>query len=254
MNTTTEDGILRITFDRPESMNAFDSETAVALADAVSTAEPGSHDAVVLTGEGEAFSAGGDIESMAEREETPREAHERVTATFGRVAESMFECPVPIVAKVNGDAVGAGLAVTALSDFAYAVEDATFSCAFVHVGLIPDTGGSYLLPKLVGLRAAKRLVFTGAFVDAVEASELGLINEAVSEAELDARVAALLETLVDRPTETIALAKEAIHGNLGRGWDDALAVETMLQTQAYGSGAHEEGVSAFLADRDPEFE
>lgn len=254
MKTSTDDGVLEVTFDRPEAMNAFNSEEANALADAVSAVDPHTHDAIVLTGEGEAFSAGGDIDSMAERDERPREAHERVTETFGRVAESMLECPVPIVAKINGDAVGAGLAVTALSDFAYAASDATFSCAFVHVGLIPDTGGTYLLPKLVGLRAAKRLAFTGEFFDAEEASELGLITEAVPAESLNNRVSSLLETLADRPTETIGLAKEAIHSNLGRRWGDALGTETMLQVQAYGSKAHEEGVDAFLDDREPEFE
>ena len=254
MKTTTSDGVLHLTFDRPESMNAFNSDAAIELADAIESADPENHDAVVLTGEGEAFSAGGDIEAMAEREESPREAYERVNETYGRVAESMFTCPVPIVAKVNGDAVGAGLAVTALSDFAYAVEDARFSCAFVHVGLVPDTGGSYLLPRLVGLRAAKRLVFTGEFFDAEDAADLGLITEAVPAGQLDERVSELLETLADRPTETIALAKQAIHGNLGRRWDDALEYETMLQIQAYGTEAHEEGVSAFLDDRKPKFD
>jgi enoyl-CoA hydratase/carnithine racemase len=254
MKTTTEDGILRITFDRPDSMNAFTTDAAAELATTVADADPESHDAVVLTGEGEAFSAGGDIEAMAERDEQPREAYERIGETFGQVVEAMLDCPVPIVAKVNGDAVGAGLAITALSDFAYAAADATFSCAFVRVGLIPDTGGSFLLPKLVGLRTAKRLAFTGEFFDAREAAELGLINEAVPEDELDTRVAELLETLARRPTETIGLAKQAIHGNLGRQWRDAMDYENMLQVHAYGSDAHEEGVAAFLDDREPEFE
>lgn len=254
MQTTTEDGVLWVTFDRPEVMNAFTTETAAELADVVSGADPDTHDAVVLTGEGEAFSAGGDIEAMAEREETPREAYERVSETFGRLAEAMFECRVPIVAKVNGDAVGAGLAITALSDFAYAVEDATFSCAFVHVGLIPDTGGSFLLPKLVGLRAAKRLAFTGEFFPADEAAELDLITEVVPEDELDRRVEELLETLSARPSETIGIAKQAIHNNLGRQWRDAMDHENMLQVHAYGSTAHEEGVAAFLEDRDAEFD
>jgi enoyl-CoA hydratase/carnithine racemase len=250
MQTTTDDGVLSITFDRPESMNAFNSEEAIALADAVSEADPSTHDAVVLTGEGEAFSAGGDIEAMAEREERPREAYERYNRSYGRVAEELFDCPVPVVAKINGDAVGAGLAVTALSDFAYAVEDATFGCAFVHVGLIPDTGGSYLLPKLVGLRAAKRLAFTGEYFDAREAADLGLITEAGDPDELDTRVSDLLDTLADRPTETIALAKQAIHDNLGRQWEDGLDHESMLQIQAYGSKAHEDGVDAFLTERE----
>ncbi len=246
MNATTDDTILRLTFDRPESMNAFDGEEAVALAEAVESADPERHDAIVLTGEGDAFSAGGDIEAMAEREETPRQSYERVNDTYGRMAEAMFECPVPTVARVNGDAVGAGLSITALSDFAYAVEDARFSCAFVHVGLVPDTGGSYLLPKLVGLRAAKRLAFTGEFVDGEEAAALGLVTESVPSDHLDDRVDDLVETLVARPTETIGLAKQAIHGNLGRQWEDALDYETMLQVQAYSTAAHEDGVAAFL--------
>ena len=125
MDVTTVDGQLRITFDRPESMNAFTAEAAQEVASAVEGASIEDHDAVVLTGEGEAFSAGGDIQSMAEREETPRAAYDRVYETFGRVVEAMLDCRVPIVAKVNGDAVGAGLAITALSDFAYAGEDAT---------------------------------------------------------------------------------------------------------------------------------
>lgn len=254
MDTTTENGVLRLTFDRPESMNAFTGAAAKELASAIGDADTETHDAVVLTGEGEAFSAGGDIESMAQRDEQPREAYDRIHETFGQVTEAMLTCPVPIVAKVNGDAVGAGLAITALSDFAYAVEDARFSCAFVRVGLIPDTGGSLLLPKLVGLRTAKRLAFTGEFFSAVEAADLGLINEAVPAAQLDESVGALLETLSRRPTETIGLAKQAIHGNLGREWQDAMNYENMLQVQAYGSDAHEEGVAAFLDDREPEFE
>ncbi|MFC7059393.1 enoyl-CoA hydratase/isomerase family protein [Halovenus salina] len=246
MKTTTDDSVLRITFDRPDAMNAFNDEEAVALAEVVAEADPETHDAIVLTGEGEAFSAGGDIEAMAERDERPREAYDRYNRTYGRVAEELFTCPVPVVASINGDAVGAGLTLTALSDFAYAVEDATFGCAFVHVGLIPDTGGSYLLPRLIGLRAAKRLAFTGAYFDASEAAELGLITAAVTTDELDERVSSLVETLRDRPTETIGFAKQAIHDNLGRGFEDALDHEAMLQTQAYNSEAHEDGVAAFL--------
>lgn len=253
MNVTDEDGILTVTFDRPEVMNAFTPEIAEELAEVLAEADPDDHDAVVLTGEGEAFSAGGDIESMAEREETTEEAYERVTETFGRVVEEAMSANVPIVAKVNGDAVGAGLAVAAVSDFAYAVESATFSCAFVRVGLIPDTGGSFLLPQLVGLRTAKQLAFTGEFFGAEEAAEMGLVNEVVADDELDEAVEDLLDTLRKRPTRTIGLAKRAIHENLGRGWREAQDYENLVQSQAYATPEHEEGVAAFLEGRDPEF-
>ena len=253
MHVDESDGVLRITFDRPDVLNAFSTDTAVELAGHVVSADPDDHHAVVLTGDGDAFSAGGDIEAMAERRETPQDAYERIGETFGRVVEAMLECPVPIVAKVNGDAVGAGLAIVALSDFAYAVPDARFSCAFVRVGLIPDTGGTFILPQLVGLRTAKQLAFTGEFFDAERAAELDLINEAVAADELDDRVDELLETLSRRPTLTIGLTKQAMHENLGRGWSAALDYENLLQVQAYSSDDHEEGVSAFLEGRKPEF-
>ena len=253
MHTETTDGVRRITFDRPDVMNAFTTQAAADLAAELEALDPDTHDAVVLAGEGPAFSAGGDVQSMATREESVREAYERVERTFGRLAEAAMESRVPIVAKVDGDAVGAGLALVALSDFAYAVPDARFSCAFVRVGLIPDTGGSFLLPKLVGLRAAKRLAFTAEFVDAAEAADLGLVNEAVPEDELEGTVESLLDTLRARPTETIGVIRQALHDNLGKEWGEALDHENLLQSQAYDTDAHEEGVSAFLEGREPEF-
>ncbi|MCU4754483.1 enoyl-CoA hydratase-related protein [Halobacteria archaeon AArc-curdl1] len=254
MHVDSADGVLEITFDRPGVMNAFTPDTAEELADAIEGATVSEYHAVVLTGEGPAFSAGGDIEAMAERQEGPQEAFDRISETFGRVVEVMLECPVPIVAKINGDAVGAGLAIAALSDFAYASEDATFSCAFVRVGLIPDTGGTFLLPKLVGLRTAKQLAFTGEFFDAERAADLDLINEAVPAEDLEERVTETVERLGRRPTSTIGLMKRAMHENLGRHWGEALEYENLLQVQAYTSDAHEEGVSAFLEGRKPDFD
>jgi len=254
MDVDEREGVLWITFDRPDVLNAFTTETAVELAEAVAGADPAVHDAVVLTGEGDAFSAGGDVEAMAERREKPADAYDRLGETFGRLVEECLDCPVPIVARVNGDAVGAGLAIVALADFAYAVDDARFSCAFVRVGLIPDTGGTFVLPHLIGLRAAKRLAFTGELVDAREAAELGLINGTVAADALDDRIDELLGTLSGLPTRTIGLTKRAFHENLGRGATDALDYENLLQVQAYGSDAHAEGVEAFLEKRDPEFD
>jgi enoyl-CoA hydratase/carnithine racemase len=249
MRIDDENGVRTITFDRPEQLNSFTADEASALAVAIKDVDEDEYDAVVLTGEGEAFSAGGDLEAMAEREETPKESYERTTETLGRVVETALTSPVPIVAKINGDAVGAGLAVTAVSDFAYAAESAAFSCAFVRVGLVPDTGGTFLLPQLIGLRDAKRLALTAEFVSAEEAAELGLVNEAVPDEELDDAVADLLETLRKRPTATLGLTKRAIHENMGRYWQEALDHELLTQSLAYGTPEHEEGVRAFLERR-----
>ncbi|MFB6270025.1 MAG: enoyl-CoA hydratase/isomerase family protein [Halobacterium sp.] len=253
MQTETTDGVRRITFDRPDAMNAFTTDTAAELADELDALDPDTHDAAVLTGEGDAFSAGGDVASMAERDGDVREYYETVEETFGRLAEAAMASDVPIVARVNGDAVGAGLAVVALSDFAYAVPDARFSCAFVRVGLIPDTGGSFLLPHLVGLREAKRLAFTAEFVDAAEAADLGLINRPVPEADLDDAVDDLLDTLRARPTRTIGMIRQALHDNLGREFDAALDHENLVQSLARDTDEHDEGVAAFLEGREPEF-
>lgn len=254
MDCTDGEGVRTVTFDRPDARNALTPETAVTLAEHLETVAPTEFDAVVLRGEGPAFSAGGDIEAMGEREETAAEGYDRITETFGRLAEAVLGCPVPVVARVHGDAVGAGLSVVALSDFAYATPGARFGAAFVHVGLIPDTGGTVLLPRLVGLRAAKRLVFTGALVDAEEASELGLVNEVVAADALDDRVESLVGTLASRPSETIALAKRGLHGVLGKEVGSGLEYEAQLEALAADSTAHEEGVAAFLEDRDPAFE
>lgn len=254
MNVSDADGIRTVTFDRPDQRNALTPEIAVEVAKAVEAVDTGTHDAVVLAGEGKSFSAGGDVEAMAAREESAAESFDRITATFGRLAETVLESPVPVVARVHGDAVGAGMSLVAVSDFAYAATDARLGAAFVHVGLIPDTGGTVLLPRLVGLRAAKRLAFTGDLVGAEEAADLGLITDAVPHAELDATVEDLLETLRARPTETIALGKRALHGVLGRGIGEGLEYEAQIEALAADTPAHEEGVAAFLEDREPEFD
>lgn len=253
MHVTDADGVRTVTFDRPEKKNAMTPAIAADLADAIEKLDPDDHDAAVLTGEGDAFSAGGDIQSMAEREWSARESYETMRSTFGRVAEAAITSSVPVVAKVNGDAVGAGLALTAVSDFAYAVESARFGAAFVRVGLVPDTGGTFLLPQLVGLRAAKDLAITGRLVDAETAVDLGLVNRAVPTDDLDDAVADLLGTLRRRPTRTVGLIKEAFHENAGRNWREALEFECLLQSRAYATPEHEEGVRAFLEKRDPEF-
>ncbi|MFC4359012.1 enoyl-CoA hydratase/isomerase family protein [Halobium salinum] len=254
MRVTDDDGVRTITFDRPEAKNAMTPGVASELADELAALDPDDLDACVLTGDGDAFSAGGDVQAMADREWSATESCDVMRETFGRVAEAAIESSVPIVAKVNGDAVGAGLALVAVSDFAYAADSARFGAAFVRVGLVPDTGGTFLLPQLVGLRTAKDLAITGRLVDADEAAAMGLVNRTVAGDELDAAVADLLSTLRKRPTRTIGLIKRGLHGNAGRGWQEGLEYEAMLQSQAYDTPEHEEGVAAFLEKRPPEFD
>lgn len=246
--------VRQVTFDRPDARNAMTAEVARELADALADLDPDSHDAVVVTGEGDTFSAGGDITAMADREETTLEAYERVRSTLGRVAENALSAPVPIISKVNGDAVGAGMSFVAVSDFAYAAASARFGATFVNVGLVPDMGATAILPRLIGLRKTKELAFTGDLVGAEAAAEMELVNGAVPDDKLDDRVTDLVETLQNRPTASIGLAKEAIHNSLGESWRDGLGREARLQSMAYDTPAHKEGVDAFLNERRPDFE
>jgi|AntRauTorcE11897_2_1112592.scaffolds.fasta_scaffold02554_6 2-(1,2-epoxy-1,2-dihydrophenyl)acetyl-CoA isomerase len=254
MRVSDDDGVRTITFDRPGVMNAMNIEVAEELADAVEETEPREHDAVVITGEGPAFSAGGDIQAMKERKEGPREAYERVAESFNRAAAAMLSSDVPVVAKVNGDCIGAGLALVAAADFAYTVEDATFSCAFIRVGLIPDTGATFTLPRLVGLRTAKRLTMTGEFFEGSDAEEMDLVNQAVPEEELDEVTDEMVGKLSRRPTRTLGMTKQAIHENLDNDARKALDYENHMQVQAYASEEHEEGVNAFLEGRDADWD
>jgi enoyl-CoA hydratase/carnithine racemase len=250
-----DDGpVRRITFDRPDVRNAMTADVARELADALADLKPETHDVVVITGAGEAFSAGGDIEAMATREETTLQARGRVRDTLGAVAENALTAPVPIVSKVNGDAIGAGMSLIAVSDFAYAADSARFGATFVNVGLVPDMGATAMLPRLIGLRKTKELAFTGELIDASEAAEMDLVNGSVPDGRLDERVGDLVGTLRNRPTANIGLAKEAIHDNLGQSWCDGLAREGRLQAMAYDTPAHDEGVDAFLNSRKPDFD
>lgn len=249
----TDGRVHTLSFDRPETKNAFSPAAARELTDALEAAADADARAVVLTGDGDAFSAGGDIQAMADRDETPNESYERVRSTLNTVIETLLTAPFPVVAKINGDAVGAGTNVAAACDFAYADENARFGEVFGNVGLIPDSGGTFILPALVGLRTAKELTLTGRLFDAEEAAAMDLINRAVAPDELDETVDELLETLETKPTETLALTKRGLHENLGRPFRDALDREAHLQALAYGSEAHETGVNAFLNDERPEF-
>jgi enoyl-CoA hydratase/carnithine racemase len=170
------------------------------------------------------------------------------------VANNVLAAPVRVVAKVNGDAVGAGLSLVAVADFAYATESARFGASFINVGLVPDMGATAILPRLIGLRRTKELAFTGKLIDAAEAVEMDLLNEAVPAADLDGRVDDLVATLQSQPTENLGLAKAAIHDNLGEPWRAGLRTEARIQSMAYDTPAHERGVAAFLDGRTPDFD
>lgn len=246
ITVSDDDGLRHVTIDRPAARNALTLEMASDIADAFESATPADHDAILLEGAGQSFSAGGDVVAMQERGTDVREEFDRIADTFGRVVETAMTADVPIVAKIRGDAIGAGLSLAAVSDLAYATESSRFSVAFVRVGLVPDTGGSVLLPHLIGLRETKRLAMTGEFFDGTQAADIGLVTEAVPDDELDATVDDVLDTLAGHPTRIVGLIREAIHGGLGRDWRSALERENQIQAQARDTVEHENAVQAFV--------
>lgn len=195
MRVDDTNGARTMIFDRSEAKSAFTADVARKFLAALGELMPEAFGTVMITGDDNAFSANGDIWVMAERDKTARRVYEHIHGTPGHVAEAIFTAPVPVVARVNGDAVGTGTSVVATCDFACATHDARFGASFVNVGLVSDVGATMTLPRLVGLRAAKELAFTGRFVSAERATELDFANEAVTAVELDVIVDEAVETL-----------------------------------------------------------
>jgi len=245
MRVRKHDGVVTLTFDRPDDRNPFTADAANRILDVVTTTTRDEQSAIVITGEGDTFCAGGDLEDLSQPNESARDRYERY-ARGTEFAEALLRAPVPTVAKVNGDAVGAGLSLVALCDFAYASEDAGFSAAFVNVGLIPDSGATVLLPRLIGLRDAMELALTGRTVSAADALEMGLLNDVVLPDSLDETVDSQLDRLADLPTGTLVTIRRTIHANAGRHWDEAIDHENLVQALSADTDEHRIAVEALL--------
>lgn len=248
------DGVLTLTLARPEARNALNLQLIKALAAALLEAgEDPSVRCAVITGQGSAFCAGGDIKDMLERAGKAVATKERQQQGLNRVASTIWNMEKPVVAKVNGDATGAGLDLLLVCDLAYAVDTARFGASFVKVGLIPDTGGTHTLPRRAGLHKAKELVFLGHLIDARDAERLGLVNRAMPAGELDAFVDGIARQLACGPTKTIGLAKRALHRGLASTLEEALEHEAYAQGFCFTTEDHIEGTRAFLEKREPKY-
>ncbi len=249
---SVSDGVATITLNRPEAMNPLSPALVEALLAAVdAVAADDTVGAGVLTGAGRAFSAGGDLKDMAAGFSGAE--GRRYIQRLNAVVQRLVDLEKPVIAAVNGHALGAGANLALATDIVLASEQARFGQIFRRVGLIPDFGGLYFLPRLVGLARAKELVFTGAVIDAHEAERIGLINRVVPHAELLPAAQALAADLAAGPRAAMAMAKAI----LNRGSE--LDLPTILQVEALGQGLlfrtedFAEGVRAFLDKREPRF-
>ena len=252
-----EDGIATVEMNEPNRLNAFSPSIIAGLREAFSDLESSDARCVVMTGAGRAFSAGGDIDEQLELIESDRSLDDRMRSTLerrgNRLIETVVDFPLPTVAKINGPAVGGGANLAIACDIQLASSAASIGFVFRQVGLSVDMGSSALLPDLVGRNVAKELVFRGTILSADEALELGLVNHVYDEAEFDDRVATVVDEISSGPTIALTHAKQALNRGANTTVQEALRTEALSQGIVFETDDHEEGVRAFLADRNPEF-
>jgi 2-(1,2-epoxy-1,2-dihydrophenyl)acetyl-CoA isomerase len=249
------DGILTITLNRPEKLNAFIGHMRRDLAEAL---EHGGSErtvrVVVITGAGRGFCAGGDVEFMAQlMDRHDSEEFSRIVGAGRRVILAIRQMNKPVIAAVNGVAAGAGCNLALACDFRIASTAATFTQSFVKVGLNPDWGGSYFLPRLVTPNKACELFFLGETINATEAARLNIVNQVVLPEDLDSTVQQLAERLRAAPPIAIAAAKQAVYMSEAQDLEEMLRYETEAQLRCFESDDGHEGVRAFLEKREPRF-
>ena len=243
------DGVAVITLARPDKLNSFDREMALETIEALDKArDDAAVRAILLTGEGRAFSAGQDL---AEAIAPGTKIEEIITVQYNPIVRRLRALPKPVVCAVNGVAAGAGANIAYACDLTLAAESAVFIQSFIQIGLIPDSGGTFTLPRLVGMQRAFGQMILAPKVSAKEAEAQGMIWKAVPDAELMNEATTLAKKLATMPTKAIALTKDALNRSTFNNLDDQLDVENELQTVAGNSHDYQEGVQAFLEKRKP---
>ncbi|WP_326689667.1 MULTISPECIES: enoyl-CoA hydratase-related protein [unclassified Streptomyces] len=253
----TDNGVSWITLDRPHAMNALTWDQRERLISLLSeaSADPAVR-AVVLTARGRGFCAGADLKG------TPGAGGERIAGDVARVIErgaqrlvgAVLDCEKPVLAAVNGTAAGLGCHLALACDLVLAAEGTAFVEVFVRRGLVPDGGGAYLLPRLIGPQKAKELMFFGDSLPAAEAERLGLVNLVVPADELAKTARAWAERLATGPTRALALTKRLVNESLDAGRAVAFASEATAQEINMTTRDAREGVDSFVQRRTPRFE
>jgi 2-(1,2-epoxy-1,2-dihydrophenyl)acetyl-CoA isomerase len=258
--TVRRDGaLLIVTIDHQDVGNALSRSGAAEMAavfDEVSSSDVATR-AVLLRAAGRQFCTGADLsgERPGTASERPVNGHmvRGLAASHHRLVGAVFHCRVPVVAAVQGVAAGAGLHLALAADVLVAGERATFHDPFTERGFSVDSGGSWLLPRVVGLHRAKRFLYLAERLDAATALEWGLVSEVVADDDLAAVAMARAELLASRPTQALAATKRLLHDGLGSDLDQAMHAESMAVELTLRSNDFKEGMTAFAAKRPPQF-
>ncbi|MDQ3817684.1 MAG: enoyl-CoA hydratase-related protein [Acidobacteriota bacterium] len=250
------DAVAVITLNRPLALNALTVMMGREFLSAIREAREQGARAVVLTGAGRAFCAGGDLREMqrlAEKDGRPEAFFDEPLSLIHDCVRLIRETPLPFIAAVNGVATGGGCNFALACDIVLAGESAQFNQAFIKVGLTPDCGGTFILPRLVGWRRATELMMTGDIVTARRAYEMGMINRVISDEGLMTEALSLAERLASAPTAAIARIKSLIDESAKNDYDAQLDLEHKAQVQSGKTRDFREGVAAFIEKRPPRF-
>jgi 2-(1,2-epoxy-1,2-dihydrophenyl)acetyl-CoA isomerase len=251
-----EDGaVATITLNRPDKLNSFTAQMHGELHEAIARVRAGGRArCLVLTGAGRGFCAGQDLsDRVMGADQAPPDLGHTLATLYNPLVMSLRALEMPVVCAVNGVAAGAGANLALACDIVLAARSASFIEAFCRLGLVPDAGGTYALPRLVGIARAMGLAMLGDKLTAEQAAQWGLIWKVVDDDKLAAETDALARHLAAQPTRGLALIKRAIHASAGNTLERQLALEAELQREAGRSDDYREGVAAFMAKRPPSF-
>jgi 2-(1,2-epoxy-1,2-dihydrophenyl)acetyl-CoA isomerase len=251
VETTRDGAVLTITLNRPDVLNAFNAAMHQALSAALNEAKADDVRAVVITGAGRGFCVGQDL---TEFREAPGDIGERLRGNYHPNILALRRLEKPVLAAVNGPAAGAGLSFACACDLRLAAVSATFVPAFINIGLVPDSGGTYFVRRLLGTARAFEWMTSGRRLSAVEALEWGLVSEVVEDEKLAERAAERAAELAAMPTRGVGLTKRLFDHAENATLEEQLELEAHLQTAATKTADFREGVDAFLEKREPRFE
>jgi enoyl-CoA hydratase/carnithine racemase len=252
--------IVTLTLNRAASRNAIG--TLQDCEDFVAALQQAQDDrgvsCIILTGDGSAFSAGGDLKAMKARNgigplDLPDSTRANYKRGVQRIITALWNCEVPMIAAVNGHAIGLGLDLACICDIRIAADGARFASSFIKVGIVPGDGGAWILPRAVGLSKASELIFTGETIDAAEALAIGLVSKVVSAAQLMPAALELAGRIVANPARALRLAKRLLREGQQQRLADVLELSAAFQALAHETSDHREAVDAMLSKREPKF-
>lgn len=246
-----QDAVAYITLNRPEKFNAFNREMALQLQEYLDACKKEEIRAVYITGAGKAFSAGQDISELVG--EHKLEIKQILAEHYNPIVTRIRKLEKPVIAAVNGVAAGAGANIALCCDIVVAAAGASFIQAFSKIGLIPDSGGTYFLPRLIGWQKASALAMLGDKVPAAEAERMGMIYKVLADDQFESESKKIAGTLAAMPTKGLAYTKQLLNMSFHTDYMEQLAEEDVFQQRAANTDDYKEGINSFLEKRQPVF-